>query len=199
MASLISVMSAQILVRLVHITECMSQSLHLLFWESSNNAGLETKASVLYISALIHAASVLFFLKKSNNSSEPTDCFVLARLISGYCPTSFEILYLSWERAFINILLIFVYCSLVSYLLSGPVPHGISQYTGSLLFARPPHDWTASLKKTREPGNILNQSGCRSVRWHVLFKGQTFTPLEEKKDVGDLQPNKDCKWSPVPR
>lgn len=29
----------------------------------------------------------------------------------------------------------------------------------------------------------------------ILF--QTFTPLEEQKDPGDLQPNKGFKWSPV--
>lgn len=47
------------------------------------------------------------FLMKSNNISEPTHCFVLAGLISGFCPTFSEILYLSWERLFINIPLIF--------------------------------------------------------------------------------------------
>lgn len=30
-----------------------------------------------------------------------------------------------------------------------------------------------------------------------LLKRQTFAPLEELKDLGDLQPNKDSKWPPV--
>lgn len=123
----------------------------------------------------------MFYFKKSNNS-EPADCFVLTRLISGYCPTSFEILYLSWERPFINILLIFACCSLVSYLLSGPAPHGISQHTGSLLFASLPHDWTASLKKTREPGNIFETKWLQKYEAaHVILGPDLYTILKRKR------------------
>lgn len=32
-----------------------------------------------------------------------------------------------------------------------------------------------------------------------LSKCQTFTPLEELNDLGDLWPNKDSKWAPVLR
>lgn len=90
-----------------------------------------------------------------------------------------------------------LYCSSVSHLLSRPAPRGISQYTGSQLFSRPARHWTASLKKTREPGNILRVApeGEGEATRVVLF--QTFALLAEKKDLGDLQPNKGSKWSPV--
>lgn len=58
--------------------------------------------------------------------------FCLGRLYIRLLLHFFEILYLSWERRFINILLIFVCTApLVTYLLSGAAPCGISHNTGS--------------------------------------------------------------------
>lgn len=58
--------------------------------------------------------------------------FCLGRLYIRLLLHFFEILYLSWERRFINILLISACTApLVTYLLSAAAPCGISRYTGS--------------------------------------------------------------------
>lgn len=67
------------------------------------------------------------------------------------------------------------------------------------MFARPPHDWTASLKKTRKyffESKWLQKCEARAISFSFC-NGKPFTRLKEVTGSGDLQPNKGSKWSPV--
>lgn len=114
----------------MYVTQSRSLSAHL-FWQTSNNAGLPTMANVSYVSVPPHAVSALFSQDTQRHFWAHT-LFCLGRLYIRLLPHFFEILYLSWERPFINILLIFACTApLVTYLISGAAPCGRSQYTGS--------------------------------------------------------------------
>lgn len=125
----------QILEKLVmRVTQRMSQLAHHLFWESSNNAGLTTMADVSYISASLHHYMLLLccFLRNPTTTVSPQT--VLSQQVSYQviAPLFFSFaLSLMRKTLYKHPAYLCLYCSLVSYLLSGLSPHGISQYTGS--------------------------------------------------------------------
>lgn len=160
------------IVKLVmHVTQCMSSSLLRNFQQcrSSNNA-----------QCVVHlCTTTCCFCVISNNNSEPTQCFVLAGLISGYCPTFFwDTLSLMRKTPFINILLIFACTAplgLISYqalLLMGYHNTQEVSYlpglpiTGQLLWRKPDNQQI-----------FFESKWPQSVRRHVLFFSKPSKPL----------------------
>lgn len=93
--------------------------------------------------------------------------FCIGKTHIALLPHFFKILYLSWERPFINILLIFA-CTAPSCLISYQTLLLMGYHNTQEVCCLPGLLMTGQLLWSN-PGNILNQSGCRSVRWHTLF------------------------------
>ena len=118
------------------------------------------------------------FLMKSNNSGEPTHCFVLAGLISGFCPTFFwDTLSLLRKTLYKHPAYLFLYCSLVTYLLSGPAPRGDSTIHRKLVILQASSSLDGVFEENQRNQDIfLNQRDCLCCSFPIPLH-----PLEEKK------------------
>lgn len=74
-----------------------------------------------------------------------------------------------------------LYCSLVSYLLSGPAPHGISQYTGSFAICQASSSLGSFFEENQRTRKYLESKWLQSVRRHVLFFPKPLHLLNRKR------------------
>lgn len=174
----------------------MLLSIHLLFQQSSNNAGFTMMADVLYFSAP-REVSVLF-VRNPTTTVRPQTILSWQDSYQVIAPLFFKIVYLSWERSYINILLIFActvpWC-LISYQALLPMGYHNAQEVAVCQASSSLDSRFEENQRTRKYFWIKVVSVWGGMLF--LLKRQTFAPLEELKDLGDLQPNKDSKWPPV--